>query len=105
MSTWDSNDLELKPSQVYKKIKVVKNPADLVGWPGKTRSKTWLQLVNYFLFFIKTTSFWFIKKLRLTQVIQLKLITRVLYQANHKTGFKNTDLKYDLKNMIGFNYL
>jgi hypothetical protein len=31
MSTWDSNDLELEPSQVYKKIKVVKNPADLVG--------------------------------------------------------------------------
>ena len=64
MSTWDSNDLELEPSQVYKKIKVVKNPADLVGWPGKTRSKTWLQLVNYFLFFIKTTSFWFIKKIK-----------------------------------------
>jgi hypothetical protein len=28
MSTWDSNDLELESSQVYEKIKVVKNSAD-----------------------------------------------------------------------------
>jgi hypothetical protein len=50
--------------RVYEKIKIVKNLTDPTGWPGNTRSKTRLQPVDYlFLFFTKTMSFWFIKKI------------------------------------------
>jgi hypothetical protein len=58
-STRNPADLGLEPGRVEKKTR-----CDLAGWPGKTWSKTRLQLVDfYFLFFFtKTTSFWFLKK-------------------------------------------
>jgi hypothetical protein len=64
--------------------------------PGKTRSKTWLQPVDFF-FFTKTTSFWFFKKIKnwfRRPSDPVKTRTRILDRA----GSKN----YDLLGLIPF---
>ena len=88
-------DPRLEPNQVYKKIWVVKtggltgNPVD----PVKPDQKLCCNSLTMFKFFIKTISFWFIKKIKVDSGNPMTwsiLVTRALGWVDHQTRFKNT---------------
>jgi hypothetical protein len=87
-------DSRLQPGQVEEKIWKEKTWCDPACWPSKTRYVDPARPGQkpdcnplIFVFFTKTTSFWFKKKL--TQATPSKPGTRALNQAGHQAGSKN----------------
>jgi hypothetical protein len=82
----------LELGRVEKKIEKVMTWCDPVDWLGKTRSKTGLQPVDFFLVFYENDAVLNFFKIGIDPanlVTRSKPGTRVLDRAGHLAGFKN----------------
>jgi hypothetical protein len=89
------NRAELKKKQGKEKLGVTRRP-------GKTRSKTWLQLVDFFFFFTKTTPFWFFFKKNWPGRTRSKPRTRALDWAGSKNYAYDPSCKFNILTYVVF---